>query len=111
MPHHKSNEVDENGKAVYKDDAFPLKKDLRDKIQDAAIESYQKGGQEVSFDYSAPEKSKTAEASAKEDARLDEGIGKPSVLKILKDEEPKGTDRPIKITMEEPKKSKGKGAR
>lgn len=111
MPHHKSNEVDENGKAVYKDDAFPLKKDLRDKIQEAAIESYEKGGQEVSFDYAAPEKTKTAEASAKEGARLDESEGRASVLRILKEEPLKGTDRPIKITMEEPKKGKGHGAR
>ena len=39
MPHHKSNEVGEDGKAVYKDDAFPLTKGLRDKISEAAIES------------------------------------------------------------------------
>lgn len=111
MPHHKTNEVDENGKAVYRDDAFPLKKELRDKIQDAAIESYQKGGQEISFDFTSTEKSKSAEVSAKEGARLDGAEERPSVLKILKEEPLKGTDIPIKITMEEPKKGKGHGAR
>ncbi len=47
MPHHKTKEVDENGKAIYKDDAFPLTKDVRDMIQKSVIESYEKGGIEV----------------------------------------------------------------
>lgn len=111
MPHHKTNEVDENGKAVYRDDAFPLSKDVRDVIQKAAIESYEKGGQEVEASFDTPSKSSVKQGPAKEDARLDEGAGKPSVLKILKEEPLKGTDKPIKITMEEPKKSKGKDAR
>lgn len=111
MPHHKTNEVDENGRAVYRDDAFPLQKELRDEIQKAAIESFRNGGKEVEFAYSAPVKSLNEQASAKEGARLPEDEGRPSVLKVLKEEPLKGTDIPIKITMEEPKKSKGKGAR
>ena len=85
MPHHKSNEVGEDGKAVYKDDAFPLNKDLRDKIRKAAVESYEKGGEEVSFEYETTQKAKTKtnpEKSGKEDARQ----GKPSVLKNLSEE-------------------------
>jgi len=44
-PHHKSNEVGEDGKVVYKDDASPLTKGLRDKISEAAIQSYERGGE------------------------------------------------------------------
>ncbi len=106
MPHHKSNEVGEDGKAVYKDDAFPLTKGLRDKISEAAIESYEKGGQEVSIDYDAPQKDQTKsnpERSGKEDARQ----GKPSVLKILhEDSKVPDADRPLKITMGPAKDSK-----
>ena len=100
MPHHKSNEVGEDGKAVYKDDAFPLTKGLRDKIRDAAVESYERGGQEISFEYDSVQKTKentNPEISGKEDARQ----GKPSVLKILQDKEDTKPDfaKPIKLSM------------
>lgn len=49
MPHHKTNEVDDAGKAIYRDDAFPLEKELRDKIQEAAVESYKGSGKEITF--------------------------------------------------------------
>ena len=105
MPHHKSNEVDENGKVVYKDDAFPLNKDLRDKLQDAAVSSYQKGGQEVGFTFDTKEKTKTSEKSEKEGARRTEG-GRVSVLDEL-DGLKIDCNKPIKVTMEKPKKGKG----
>ena len=105
MPHHKSNELDENGKAIYRDDAFPLNKDLRDKIQEAAISSYEKGGQEVSFDFATKEKSKTSEKSEKEGARRSDG-GRVSVLDEL-DGLKIDCNAPIKVTMEKPKKGKG----
>ena len=77
MPHHKSNEVGADGKAVYKDDAFPLSKNLRDKMQEAAIESYERGGEEGHFEYGGREKT----SPEKEGARRD----KPSILKILQE--------------------------
>ncbi len=100
MPHHKSNEVGEDGKAVYKDDAFPLTKGLRDKISDAAIQSYENGGQEVSFEYESVQKEQNKsnpEKSGKEEARQ----GKPSVLKDLKEKtaEVKSMDKPIKLSV------------
>ncbi len=99
MPHHKTNEIGEDGKNVYRDDAFPLNKELRDKIQKAAVESYEKGGEEVSFDYMGVERTETKESSEKsekEDARQ----GKPSILKALKDgDKIIDTDKPLKITM------------
>ncbi len=76
MPHHKTNEVGEDGKSIYRDDAFPLNKELRDKIQKAAVESYEKGGEEVNFEY------------------------KTSILKEIKDgDKIIDTDKPLKITM------------
>ena len=100
MPHHKSNEVGEDGKAVYKDDAFPLTKGLRDKISDAAIQSYENGGQEVSFEYESVQKEQNKtnpEKSGKEEARQ----GRTSVLKDLKEKtaEVKSMDKPIKLSM------------
>ena len=98
MPHHKSNEVGADGKAVYKDDAFPLSKNLRDKMQEAAIESYERGGEEVHFEYGGREKS----SPEKEGARRD----KPSILKILREKVEKipGADKPLKLSVEEPGK-------
>ena len=106
MPHHKSNEVGEDGKAVYKDDAFPLTKGLRDKISEAAIQSYERGGEEVTLEYDSVQKEQTKanpEKSGKEGARQ----GKPSVLRALKDgDKIIDPDRPIKITMGPAKDSK-----
>lgn len=72
MPHHKTNEVDENGKALYKDDAFPLSKEMRDLIQKAAVESYKEGGKEVEAWMATPPPQRAYEASEarKEGARL-----------------------------------------
>lgn len=106
MPHHKSNEVDENGKAVYKDDAFPLNKDLRDKLQAAAISSYEKGGQEVSFEFATKEKTKSSEKSEKEGARRTDG-GRVSVLGELDDLKNMKFADTIKVTMEKHRKGKG----
>ena len=94
MPHHKSNEVGADGKAVYKDDAFPLSKNLRDKMQEAAIESYERGGEEVHFEYGGHEKS----SPEKEGARR----AKPSILKILQEKVEKipGADKPLKLSVE-----------
>ena len=107
MPHHKSNEVGEDGKAIYKDDAFPLTKGLRDKLSEAAIQSYEKGGEEVTFEYGFLQKEQpktNPEKSGKEGARQ----GKPSVLKILQeDSRVPGSDKPIKLSMEKPKKAVG----
>ena len=96
MPHHKSNEVGEDGKAVYKDDAFPLSKDLRDKIRDAAIESYENGGKEVSFEHESAKgvQERNPFTAEKEGARQD----KPSVLKELSTDKHTDMDKPIKIT-------------
>lgn len=102
MPHHKSNEVDENGRAIYRDDAFPLTKELREQIQKAAIESYEKGGEEVAFHYGAePQKDKAAD-TAKENPRQ----GKASILGELKVTEEKAKEpkvnskKPVKVTAE-----------
>ncbi len=107
MPHHKSNEVGEDGKAIYKDDAFPLSKDLRDKIRDAAVESYEKGGEEVSFEYEAGQRAQNKtnpENSGKEDARQ----GKPSILNFLhKNERTSRSSKPINVSMG-PAKDAGK---
>jgi len=94
IPHHKSNEVGADGKAVYKDDAFPLSKNLRDKMQEAAIESYERGGEEVHFEYGGREKS----SPEKEGVRH----GKPSILKILQEKVEKipGADKPLKLSVE-----------
>ena len=98
MPHHKSNEVGEDGKAVYKDDAFPLTKGLRDKISEAAITSYENKGQEVIIEYDSLQnvQNKTnPEKSGKEGARQ----GKSSVLKVLhEDSSVPGADKPIKLS-------------
>ncbi|MBO7355167.1 MAG: SpoVG family protein [Lachnospiraceae bacterium] len=98
MPHHKSNEVGEDGKAVYKDDAFPLTKGLRDKISEAAILSYENKGQEVIIEYDSLQnvQNKTnPEKSGKEGARQ----GKPSVLTVLhEDSKVPGADKPIKLS-------------
>ena len=106
MPHHKSNEVGEDGKAVYKDDAFPLTKGLRDKISEAAIQSYERGGEEVTLEYDSVQKEQTKanpEKSGKEGARQ----GKPSVLKILQeDSKVPGADKPLKLSMGPIKDSK-----
>ena len=107
MPHHKSNEVGEDGKAVYKDDAFPLTKGLRDKISEAAVSSYEKGGEEVTFTYDSVRKDQNKtnpEKSGKEDARQ----GKSSVLKILpEDSKVPGAEKPLKLSMDKPKKAVG----
>lgn len=47
MPNHKITAKD--GSVSYVDDAFPLNKELRDKIQEAAIQSFKNAEQEVSF--------------------------------------------------------------
>ena len=99
MPHHKSNEVGADGKPVYKDDAFPLSKNLRDKMQEAAIDSYERGGEEVHFDYgSRSRENTTSDHSEKESARRD----KPSILKILQEKVEKipGADKPLKLSVE-----------
>ena len=72
-----TNEVGADGKAVYKDDAFPLSKNLRDKMQEAAIESYERGGEEVHFEYGGREKSSPEKESARR--------AKTSILKILQE--------------------------
>ena len=103
MPHHKSSEVGEDGKPVYKDDAFPLNKDLRDQIRKAAVESYEKGGAEISFEYETAQKAKTKtnpEKSGKEDARQ----GKPSVLKNLSEEKKASrASKPVTVSAAEKK--------
>ncbi len=103
MPHHKSNEVGEDGKPVYKDDAFPLNKDLRDQIRKAAVESYEKGGEEVSFEYETAQKAQkktNPEKSGKEDARQ----GKPSVLKNLSEEKKASrASKPVTVSAAEKK--------
>lgn len=40
MPSYKTGEVDENGKAVYKDIAYPSDKDFRDKVRHEVVENY-----------------------------------------------------------------------
>jgi len=109
MPHHKSTEVGEDGKAIYKDDAFPLSKDLRDKIRDAAVESYEKGGEEVAFEYEAGQRAQNKtnpEKSGKEDARQ----GKDSILKNLNEEKKVSrSSKPINLSVA-PKKEAGKVA-
>ena len=107
MPHHKIE--GEDGTKSYVDDAFPLNKDLRDKIQQAAIQSYKNAEQEVSFVYNGPERSAEEVISGREGARLGETQGRPSVLKILADKEepPKDTHRPIKLSWGSPKKEAG----
>ena len=97
MPHHKSNEVGEDGKAV-----------LVDVGGDAAIQSYENGGQEVSFEYESVQKEQNKtnpEKSGKEEARQ----GRSSVLKELKEQskEPKGMDKPIKLSMAPKQKAVG----
>ena len=106
MPHHKV--TGEDGSASYVDDAFPLNKELRDKIQEAAIQSFKNAEQEVSFTYNGPERSAEEVISGREGARLGEAEGRPSVLKILADKEepPKDTHRPIKLSWGSPKKGK-----
>ncbi|MCR5311311.1 MAG: SpoVG family protein [Lachnospiraceae bacterium] len=103
MPHHKTGEVGEDGKPVYKDDAFPLSKELLDKIQKAAIEYFENEGKSVSFEFgkaASLEEKSGSEKSEKEGARH----GKFSLLKALKNEEKIiDTDRPLKITMDSPK--------
>lgn len=107
MPHHKSNEVGENGKVVYKDDAIPLTKGLRDKISEAAIQSYERGGEEVTLEYDFVQKEHTKtnqEKSGKEGARQ----GKASVLKILhEDSKVPGADKPITLSLDKPKRVVG----
>lgn len=40
MPSYKTNQVDEEGKPVYKDIAYPTSKEVREELQHAVIESY-----------------------------------------------------------------------
>ena len=41
MPSYKTNQVDENGKAVYKDICYPATKEFRAELQDAIVKAYQ----------------------------------------------------------------------
>lgn len=110
MPHHKTNEVDESGKAVYRDDAFPLSKELRDKIQELAIRSYENHEQDVSAVVESPTKA-PKEKEAGDDEKESPGQGKASVLGELKVNEDKAKEKKvntksaIKVTMEKTKKS------
>ena len=49
MPSYKTKAVDENGKAIYKDIAYPLNKDFRKTLSDKVLESF-KTGNKVEFD-------------------------------------------------------------
>ena len=100
-----SHEVGEDGKAVYKDDAFPLTKGLRDKIGDVAIQSYERGGEEVAIEYDSVQKEQT-KANPEKSGKAGVRQGKPSVLKILQENSKvPGADRPLKIAMEKPAKA------
>ena len=108
MPHHKSSELTPNGKPVYKDDAFPLSKSLRDAIQKASVSSDERGGEEVSMDVPIPTPSRETPAPAKESARRD----KPSILKILQEKVEKipGAERPLSLSIDsEPARPAGEG--
>ena len=74
-----------------------------DQIRKAAVESYEKGGAEVSFEYETSQKAQTKtnpEKSGKEDARQ----GKPSVLKNLSEEKKASrTSKPVTVSAAEKK--------
>lgn len=49
MPSYKMKTVDENGKAQFKDIAYPVTKDFRERLQENILRSY-KSGEDVSFE-------------------------------------------------------------
>ncbi len=106
MPHHRVE--GEDGSKSYVDDAFPLNKDLRDKIQQAAIQSYRNAEQEVNFVYNGPEKSAEEIISGREGARLGEAGGRTSVLKDLEEKKDQSLfHKPIRLSWGSTKKDMG----
>lgn len=49
MPSYKMKTVDENGKAQFKDIAYPVTKDFRERLQENILRSYE-SGEDVSFE-------------------------------------------------------------
>ena len=43
MPSYKTKTVDENGKAQFKDIAYPVTKEFREKLQEIILQSYESG--------------------------------------------------------------------
>lgn len=43
MPSYKMKTVDENGKAQFKDIAYPVTKDFRERLQENILRSYERG--------------------------------------------------------------------
>lgn len=49
MPSYKMKELDENGKAQFKDIAYPITRDFRERLQESILQSYE-SGEDVSFE-------------------------------------------------------------
>ena len=49
MPSYKMKELDENGKAQFKDIAYPITRAFREKLQENILQSYE-SGEDVSFE-------------------------------------------------------------